>query len=312
MPWKQGYTISDERSLEDNTISWPDGNRLGMRITVDLSVASGPAGIAEADLATPRAYFGAHDGLEQVLAVLRRCGLRATFAVPAVLARIYPQRIRALAAEGHEIAAHGLLHEDVSFLSREDEQARIVLATDMLAELLGERPRGWFSLPRQGDPFAGGTISAHTIDLLIESGYAYLGNGLADDIPHWWVSDFASRRALLTLPYYYHYDDQFFLMFPSKGTGLEHADSLARNWHAEFAAQYRRGRHFHMTLHPYAIGWAHRAHLLSEFLAHVQGFPGVWCATGADCARYWASAYPAETHLRLEPSVWQDHAGSLS
>ena len=60
-------------------------------------------------------------------------------------------------------------------------------------------------------------------------GYVYLGNGLADDIPHYWISDFASRRALLTLPYYYHFDDQFFLMFPRKGTGLEHPDAQPRS-----------------------------------------------------------------------------------
>jgi hypothetical protein len=52
---------------------------------------------------------------------------------------------------------------------------------------------------------------------LLEAGYVYLDNGLADDIPHYWVSNFASRRALLTLPYYYHFDDQFFLMVPAQG-----------------------------------------------------------------------------------------------
>ena len=90
----------------------------------------------------------------------------------------------------------------------------------ILADLTGRKPAGWFSLPRQGDRYAVGAISPKTIDLLLEAGYVYLGNGLADDIPHYWVSDFASRRALLTMPYYYHFDDQFFLMFPRKGMGL--------------------------------------------------------------------------------------------
>ena len=49
----------------------------------------------------------------------------------------------------------------------------------------------------------------------------YMGNGLADDIPHYWVTDFAARRAILAMPYYYHYDDTWFLLFPRKGTGLE-------------------------------------------------------------------------------------------
>jgi hypothetical protein len=139
-----------------------------------------------------------------------------------------------------------------------------------------------------------------------------MGNGLADDIPHYWVTDFASRRAILTLPYYYHFDDQFFLMFPRKGTGLEHPDALFKNWKAEFDAQYKRGRHFHMTLHPSHIGWCNRLQLLDDFLSYMRGFPGLWNPAGAECARYWLETYPASVYLRLEPSIWRDYPGSLS
>ncbi len=312
MPWKQNYTISDETSLADAEIRWPGGARCCFSVTVDLSVAAGPEGIRAADLATGPAHFGMHDGLDGLRAVLARHAIRATFAVPAVMARLQAETLKSLAAEGHEIAANGLRHEDPSGLDRAEEKARIDRAGAIIAEAVGSRPVGWYSLPRQGDPFAGGTISPNTMDLLIEAGYEYMGNGLADDIPHWWVTDFAAKRAILTLPYYYHFDDQWFLMFPSKGTGLEHADSLFRNWRAEFEAQYGRGRHFHMVLHPRHIGWAHRLQLLDEFLAHACRHPGLWNPTGAECARRWKAAYPKESHLRLAPSVWKDHPGSLS
>jgi hypothetical protein len=167
-------------------------------------------------------------------------------------------------------------------------------------------------LPRPGDPFAGGTISPQTMDLLLDAGYQWFGNGLADDVPHDWVTDFASRRAILTLPYYYHYDDQFFLLFPSRGTGLEHADSLARNWHAEFRAQYRRGRYFHMTLHPHAVGFAHRIRLLEDFLRGMVSHPGLWNATGSAIAEHWRRLCPREDYPQLEPSIWKDYPGSLS
>jgi hypothetical protein len=126
------------------------------------------------------------------------------------------------------------------------------------------------------------------------------------------VSDFASRRAILTLPYYYHFDDQFFLLFPRKGTGLENPDSLFRNWKAELDAQYRRGRHFSMVLHPHAIGWPNRLHMLEQFLDHARALPELWYATSVDCARHWTQTFPATTHLRLEPSIWQDYPGSLN
>ena len=37
MPWKERYTISDEKSLADSEIDWPDGNRCCVSVTVDLS-----------------------------------------------------------------------------------------------------------------------------------------------------------------------------------------------------------------------------------------------------------------------------------
>jgi peptidoglycan-N-acetylglucosamine deacetylase len=312
MPWKERYTISDEKSLGDDEISWPGGARCCVAITIDLSLAAGPDGIAAGDLATPEALFGMGQGLAALRETLRRHRLRATFAVPAAIAHIRGDLVRSLAADGHEIAAHGFRHEDVSGLDRAEEERRIARATEILADVAGARPAGWFSLPRQGDRYATGAISPHTVDLLIEAGYLYLGNGLADDIPHYWVGDFARRRALLTLPYYYHFDDQFFLMFPRAGTGLEHPDALVRNWKGEFAAQYKRGRYFHMTLHPQHIGWCNRLLLLDDFFTYLGGFPGLWNPTGGECARYWLEHYPASRCLKLEPGIWQDYPGSLS
>ncbi|MSP03206.1 MAG: hypothetical protein EXR07_19485 [Acetobacteraceae bacterium] len=309
MPWKAGYTISTEKSLSDAEVRWPGGHRCAFSITVDLSVASGPEGITEAGLAGPKAQFGLREGLDRVKDALDRFGLKATFATPAVMARVQSRELRVLTQEGHEIAAEGFRHEDVTALPREEEAARIELTAKVLSDITGRRPDGWFSLPRPGDPFAGGTISPNTMDLLIDAGYAYFGNGLADDIPHHWVTDVASGRSILTMPYYYHYDDQWFLMFPSKGTGLEHADSLFRNWRAEFAAQYRRGRHFHMTLHPYAIGFGHRIRLLETFLAFAMGHDGLWNATASDVIAHWRTLEPT---AKLEPEIWRDYPGSLS
>ncbi|MBX3501551.1 MAG: polysaccharide deacetylase family protein [Alphaproteobacteria bacterium] len=312
MPWKDRYTISDERSLGDSEIRWPDGKSCCLRIVVDLSPPCGPAGITAKDLTTPDAYFAMHGGLANLRDVLKRYDLRATFAVPAVIAEIHAATIRGLGEEGHEIAAHGFKHEDVSQLERAEERARLERTTAIIAAATGARPSGWFSLPRPSDKFAGGAVSPHTIDLLIEAGYEYFGNGLADDAPHYWVSDFASRRAILTLPYYYHFDDQYFLLFPKKGTGLENPEGLYRNWKAELDAQYRRGRHFSMVLHPHGIGWPSRIPVLERFLDHARGLPQLWNATSAECARHWLTHYPAATHLKLEPSIWQDHPGSLS
>ena len=230
-----------------------------------------------------------------MLAALDKHGLKATFAVPAVTAEIYPRRIKSLIECGHEVAANGFKHEDVSALARAEEKARIDLTTEILADITGRKPAGWFSLPRQTDPFAGGTISPNTMDLLIEAGYAYMGNGLADDIPHYWVTDFASRRAILTLPYYYHFDDQFFSMFPTPG----HRPRKLRHAVPQLARRARCPVQARPLLRHDAAPAAHR-------LVQPRGRPGgiprlhaslpdLWNPTGAECARYWAATYPAAT-----------------
>ena len=312
MPWKDGYTISDEITLFDDAVRWPDGNRVCMTVMLDLSLASGPQGLTAADLRHSPATFGMNEGLAQVRATLKRFGITATVTVPAAMARSMPDAVKTLRDDGHEIAAQGLKHEDVSIFSRDEEAARLAMTTEILEELNGQRPEGWFSLPRPNDPFAVGTVSPNTHDLLIDAGYRYMGNGLSDDIPHYWVTNFESERAILTLPYFYHFDDQFFLMFPKKGTGLEHADTLFANWNAEFDAQYKRGRYFNMTLHPYAVGWCNRLKLLEDFLTRISELSDVWNPTAGEVVSYWLRAYPKESALKLEPSIWKDYAGSLS
>ena len=312
MPWKDRYTTSDDRSLTDDQIEWPEAARSCALITIDLSLATGGDGVSERDLRTDRAIFGMHEGLDTVISLLDRFRLSATFAVPAVMVGVYGDRLAELRAAGHEIAPHGFAHEDVAGLSREDEATRIQAATELITSAAGRQPTGWYSLPRQSDPFAVGTVSENTIDLLAESHYRYFAPGLADDIPYYWVADFESRKNILAMPYYYHFDDQFFLMFPSRGTGLEHADALYANWMAEFDAQYDRGRCFSMVLHPHAIAWCNRQRQLERFFEHLAARTDVWNPTADECASYWLGRFPEREYLKLAPSIWEDHPGSLS
>lgn len=312
MPWKQDYTISDEIGIADADIAWPHEKQCGFSIVVDLSPATSRSGLDEKSLSYPTYHFGMNEGLDAFLETFANHRLKATFAVPAAIAKIYPATIERLSAAGHEIAVNGLLGEDPLILNDKTEAQRVTQATDIITEVIGRRPKGWFSLPRPTDPFATGNVSGRTIDLLIDNGYDYFGNGLADDAPHYWVTDFDTRRSLLTLPYYYHFDDRFFLMFPAEGTGLERPDVLLRNWKSEFFAQYRRGRYFSMTVSPQRSGWGHRLDNLDTFLREAVAMPGLWNATGSQIADHWASQHPAATHLKLEASIWRDHEGSLS
>src|SRR5215472_17579859 len=144
MPWKDRYTISDECGMADREVAWPENATCCFRIVVDVSPPCGPEGLTPASVSTPDAQYGLNTGLRRLMQVLLHSKLRATFAVPAVLAKPLAETWLQLKSQGHEIAAHGFLREDVSLLSREEEARRLERTTEVLREAMGDRPAGWF------------------------------------------------------------------------------------------------------------------------------------------------------------------------
>ena len=312
MPWKDNYTTSDEIGVRDGAVTWPEGRHMALGLTVNLNPAAKACGVTAKDLAYPTWHFGMDEGLQAFLGLFERLGIRATFAAPALVAEAYGTQVEAILKAGHEIAAQGLLGEDPNLLEAGQEADHMDRAGEILKRATGAAPKGWYALPRGDDRFATGTVTDATIGLLRERGYGYFGTGLADDAPYYWISDFSRRESLLTLPYYYHFDDTFFLMFPHEGTGLERPAALKRNWRAQFLAQYRRGRYFNITVSPARSGWQHRFDDLASFLEEAMSYPGVWAASASDLAAHWQATCPAETHLRPAASIWRDYDDSLS
>ena len=186
MPWKKDFTLSDEMS--PSGIVWPAG-KAAVSVVVDYSVPAGAEGIDEAAIAYARTVWGNAVSGDWLIDYLNTYGVKATFAVPLAMARAFPESVCRAHADGHEIAAGSFAKEDVAGLSPDEERERIERTFSGLAELTGTRPEGWFTLPRTGDDYPGGSVSGATGELLLEAGCGYFGNSMADDIPHYWITD---------------------------------------------------------------------------------------------------------------------------
>ncbi len=138
MPWKQNYTVSDERSLQD--VKWPEGAACAVMLVIDAAPPCGPAGIGAAEWDSDAGRYARDVALPRLLDLLEQHGMHATFPVPAVFAEKEPALARRLRERGHEVAAHGWRREDVSGLQRHEETWRIARTTEILAQVLGERP----------------------------------------------------------------------------------------------------------------------------------------------------------------------------
>ena len=77
-------------------------------------------------------------GLDLVLPLLAKHRTRATFFVTATYARAQPERVRALAEAGHEVASHGLGHQDdYGRMDESEARARLTEARRVVEDTTG-------------------------------------------------------------------------------------------------------------------------------------------------------------------------------
>ena len=106
--------------------------------------------------------------VERILAMLAARGTHATFFTLGWIAERYPQLVREIVAQGHELASHGYGHERASDLSEGDFFADIDRAKKMLEDIGGVAVQGY-----RAPSFSIGTKNLWAFDTLARAGYRY-------------------------------------------------------------------------------------------------------------------------------------------
>ncbi|HVZ53516.1 MAG TPA: polysaccharide deacetylase family protein [Pseudolabrys sp.] len=131
------------------------------------------------------AEYGHRRGIFRILEVLKRQGVKATVNVSGIMAERYPEAVRQIVEDGHEVVAHSYTMDMIPcYLSEDEERANIKHTTDLIAKATGRRPKGWIS-PRS-------TPSLRSPRLLAEAGFDWHGDTLNDDLPY--LVDFGDRN----------------------------------------------------------------------------------------------------------------------
>jgi peptidoglycan-N-acetylglucosamine deacetylase len=249
-------------------------------------------------MATPtpisRGEYAARVGLPRVLRLLASAGIPATFFVPGHTAETYPAAVRLIAAEGHEIGAHGYLHERLPTLGPEEEEQVLARATAVLTAVAGRRPAGFRS--------PAWDLTPRTVDLLLRQGYRYDSSMMADDFRPYrcrrgdlsetgGAFRFGEETPLIELPVAWELDDfPYFQYIPHpyyNGTALpDHAYQI---WRQEFDYMVREAPDgiFTLTLHPEIIGRGPRVEMLGRLIQAMQA-SGARFLTASDAVDAWA------------------------
>jgi peptidoglycan/xylan/chitin deacetylase (PgdA/CDA1 family) len=262
----------------EGKIAWPNNARVAVAITFDFQggepVRPDKNGrLNNEDYA--EGEYGPKTGIWRILRMLDEVKVKTTFLTCGGIAERYPDAIKAIAAQGHEVAGHGYHHEIARELTVQEERDCIKRTSDMLEKRTGKRPVGWRTC----------TQSDNTVELLMEAGYVWNSNSFADDIPYVWEND-ASR--LVELPRQPFGDGR---LYGHQNRAGDHPDNALRLWKRFFNDLYNESKIAPMfttfQLHPYVSSRLGRTSVLKEMIQYMQGHEGVWFATGIEIADWW-------------------------
>ncbi|MDX5401341.1 MAG: allantoinase PuuE [Rhodobacterales bacterium] len=231
--------------------------------------------------------YGARAGFWRLHRLFTRAGIPLTiYAVATALARS-PEQVEAMKTAGWEIASHGLKWVEHRDMPEDQERASIMEAIRLHAEVVGERPRGWYT----------GRCSANTVRLVAEEGgFDWISDTYDDDLPYWLeVGD----RDQLIIPYTLEANDMRFATAPGYTTGGQFFDYLKDAFDTLYAeGQEGRPAMMSVGLHCRLIGRPGKIAGLQRFIDYISAFPDVWCPRRIDIAKHWAATHPHQRRTR--------------
>ncbi len=259
---------------------WTDDKRCAVALSFDFDAETLWMGSFKQDHPTilARGVFGARVGVNRILGVLNKYGVKATFFVPGWTADKYPEQLAAIHESGHELAHHGYLHENPSKLTIEQEKEVMERGIESLKKVSGSSPVG-YRTPT-------GVHSPNTLPMLVDNGFIYESSLMASDGPYM-LSVEGRDRSLVELPIIWELDDvpHFFFNIRPYYVGLSSPTKVLEIWKDEFDVCYEEGGYLGVIMHPQVTGQRHRARMLERFIQYMMEKPGVWFARHIDVAQ---------------------------
>ncbi|MGH8672378.1 MAG: XrtA system polysaccharide deacetylase [Burkholderiales bacterium] len=106
--------------------------------------------------------------IDRILALFDQQGVKATFFTLGWLAERYPQMVRRLVADGHELASHGYAHRRVTDQTPAEFRDDITTAKHILEDISGVQVQGY-----RAPSFSICEKNLWAMDVLGEAGYSY-------------------------------------------------------------------------------------------------------------------------------------------
>ena len=266
------------RSLAPAT--WPGGARCAVALSFDADHDTIPLRDKdESPMRISQGQYGNRQAMPRIRRLLEREQVPASFFYPAVSALLYPDEVRGVAAEGHEIGIHSWIHEKNTDLPYEAERDLSLRAADVLTKLAGKPPVGMRT--------ASWDFSVNTLRIIREMKLLYDSSLMADDDAYE-LTDDGEPTGIVELPPEWIRDDAVYYNFVRFSALRPYTppSAVLEIFTAEFDAAWEERGLFLLTMHPHISGHRSRMPVIEKLIAHAKQKGGCWFATHADVAAW--------------------------
>ena len=265
-----------------------------------------------------RGIFAGEVGTIRLLNLFKKYELKTNFFIPAHSIETFPNTMKRVVEEGHEIGAHGYLHENPIAMSAVQEEAVLVKSIEVIEKLSGRKPRGYVA------PWW--EMSAATAALLQKYGFKYdHSQGYRDSQPFyarvgdsWNVIDYSKKAEkwmkplkhgkeinLVEIGANWYLDDLPPMMFMKKvpnSHGFVNPRDIEQMWRDQFDWVYRELDYgvFPFTIHPGVSGRPQVILMLERLIEYINGHDGVRWMTFEDIAMDFRRRFPFSGEKRPE------------
>lgn len=266
------------RSLAPAT--WPGGARCAVALSFDADHDTIPLrDNDESPMRISQGQYGNRQAMPRIRALLQKEQVPASFFYPAVSALLYPDEVRGVAQDGHEIGIHSWIHEKNTDLPYAAERDLSFRAAEVLSRLAGKDPVGMRT--------ASWDFSVNTLKIIREMKLLYDSSLMADDDAYELLDD-GEPTGIVELPPEWIRDDAVYYNFVRFSALRPYTppSSVFEIFKAEFDGAWDEGGLFLLTMHPHISGHRSRMPVIERLIAHAKSRGQCWFATHADVARW--------------------------
>lgn len=271
---------------------WPNGARCVVAISCDFDGTGNEIGLGNDPVGVHSAGgYSGRRGVRRMLDIFAHHGIRATFFVPGYDAEQNPELVREIVSAGHEVGAHGYLHERWE-VPADEEEVLLRRSHQILTDLCGTGPVGWRS--------PGGMKRTRTMHVLRELGYIFDSSDKDYDAPYPAIIDNEPSADMIELPNNTSSLDDAPLFIDGAAT----PDEVLKLWEDEFDCLYHDTGYYMLTYHPragFGSGIPSRAKVIDHLLTTIKRYRGVEFVRLGDLARWCLD--PANGHMSTSPRI---------